>query len=111
MLKNGKVFLSEIILFCVFRDRKKKKFVGQSNDEPSQKKIRTEEGTWLPASYKTGRYEQWKRDQKLGFKKDEEDGEEEQPKLKTTHRRHGTKSFKGDGTQQGKVSCAYVIKL
>jgi len=44
-------------------DRKKKKFVGQ--DGPSQKRVKTEEGGWVPASYKSGRYEKWKRGQKV----------------------------------------------
>ncbi|KIH50540.1 DBP10CT domain protein, partial [Ancylostoma duodenale] len=50
-------------------DRKKKRFVGASGDGPDNKKIRTEDGTWLPASYKTGRYEDWKKKQKLGYKR------------------------------------------
>lgn len=58
-------------------DRRLKKYVG-TGDEPANKKIRTEDGTWLPASYKTGKYEEWKQKQKIGFKKDTEDGEEDQ---------------------------------
>ncbi|KAE9421833.1 hypothetical protein Angca_003063, partial [Angiostrongylus cantonensis] len=55
-------------------DRKKKRFVGSAGDGEDIKRIRTEDGTWLPASYKTGRYEDWKKKQKLGYKKN---GEEE----------------------------------
>ncbi|VDM56214.1 unnamed protein product [Angiostrongylus costaricensis] len=50
-------------------DRKKKRFVGSAGDGEDIKRIRTEDGTWLPASYKTGRYEDWKKKQKLGYKK------------------------------------------
>ncbi|VDO81207.1 unnamed protein product [Heligmosomoides polygyrus] len=60
-------------------DRKKKRFVGTAGDGQDIKRIRTEDGTWLPASYKTGRYEDWKKKQKIGYKKDEqveEDGQE-----------------------------------
>ncbi|ETN83004.1 DEAD/DEAH box helicase [Necator americanus] len=59
-------------------DRKKKRFVGTSGDGPDNKKIRTEDGTWLPASYKTGRYEDWKKKQKLGYKKGYEDGDDQE---------------------------------
>ncbi|CAI4231838.1 unnamed protein product [Auanema sp. JU1783] len=58
-------------------DRKKKRFVGVSGNDPSQKKIRTEEGTWLPASYKSGRYEEWKKDQKIGFRKKKDDDDDD----------------------------------
>ncbi|KAK6038630.1 DBP10CT domain protein [Cooperia oncophora] len=50
-------------------DRKKKRFVGPGGDGQDIKRIRTEDGTWLPASYKTGRYEDWKKKQKIGYRK------------------------------------------
>uniref|UniRef100_A0A1I7Z817 RNA helicase n=1 Tax=Steinernema glaseri TaxID=37863 RepID=A0A1I7Z817_9BILA len=58
-------------------DRKTKKFIGQSGDDPAKKRIRTEDGTWLPASYKSGRYETWQQQQKTHYKHDdgEDDGE------------------------------------
>uniref|UniRef100_A0A8R1HV22 RNA helicase n=2 Tax=Caenorhabditis japonica TaxID=281687 RepID=A0A8R1HV22_CAEJA len=62
-------------------DRRLKKYVG-TGDEPANKKIRTEDGTWLPASYKTGKYEEWKQKQKIGFKKNGDEGgegEEQEP--------------------------------
>lgn len=60
-------------------DRRLKKYVGLSGNEPANKKIRTEDGTWLPASYKTGKYEEWKQKQKIGFgnKKEGDDGDGE----------------------------------
>ncbi|CAI2350217.1 unnamed protein product [Caenorhabditis sp. 36 PRJEB53466] len=59
-------------------DRRLKKYVG-TGDEPANKKIRTEDGTWLPASYKTGKYEEWKQKQKIGFKNTEGEGDEAEP--------------------------------
>ncbi|CAL4192324.1 unnamed protein product [Meganyctiphanes norvegica] len=37
-------------------DRKKKKFVGPKDEE---KKVKTESGVWIKASYKSGRYKKW----------------------------------------------------
>ncbi|KFB51729.1 AGAP007511-PA-like protein [Anopheles sinensis] len=47
-------------------DRKKKKMVNVEN--PKAGKIRTEHGVWIPASYKTGRYDKWKDRTKLDEK-------------------------------------------
>ncbi|CAG9536046.1 unnamed protein product [Cercopithifilaria johnstoni] len=55
-------------------DRKLKKFVGGSNGDDSKKKIRTEDGTYLPATYKSGRYERWQKKQKLEY---QNNGDEE----------------------------------
>jgi ATP-dependent RNA helicase DDX54/DBP10 len=44
-------------------DRKKKKMVNVDNGKVA--KIRTEHGTWIPASYKTDRYEKWKERTKI----------------------------------------------
>ena len=38
-----------------FRDRKKKKFV-RENEDPKKKKIKTESGAWISASYKSNAY-------------------------------------------------------
>ena len=38
-------------------DRKRKKFVG--NEESTKKRIKTESGRWIPASYKTTLYKDW----------------------------------------------------
>ncbi|GMT24608.1 hypothetical protein PFISCL1PPCAC_15905, partial [Pristionchus fissidentatus] len=58
-------------------DRKTKRFVGAANDDPSKKKIRTEDGTWIPASYKSGVYEKWVQKRKLGFEKKDGDSDNE----------------------------------
>ena len=41
------------------RDRKRKKFVGESGDSKT-KKIRTESGALVKASYKTDAYQRWR---------------------------------------------------
>lgn len=55
---------------CHLRDRKTKKFV--SADQDNVKKIRTEDGTLLPASYRAGRYNSWVEKQKVSYA--DEDG-------------------------------------
>lgn len=48
------------------RDRKRKKFVGESEKEALKKrKIRTESGQWIQASYKSGVYQEWKDKHKI----------------------------------------------
>jgi len=44
-------------------DNKKKKYVRAEQDD--KKKIRTESGVWIPASYKSDRYAKWKERSKL----------------------------------------------
>jgi DBP10CT (NUC160) domain len=39
------------------------------------KKIKTESGVWIPATYKTGKYKQWK-DRSKADDQEDEDGEE-----------------------------------
>lgn len=51
-----------------------------------KKKVRTEDGTWLHASYKSGRYEKWKQKQKLRYW-ETNDNNEEIPASKSTKRR------------------------
>ncbi|CAB3364540.1 Hypothetical predicted protein [Cloeon dipterum] len=53
-------------------DSKKKKMVGQKE---TQKKIRTESGVWISATYKTGKYKQWKEKAKADDQDDENDDE------------------------------------
>ncbi|XP_046396763.1 ATP-dependent RNA helicase DDX54 [Ischnura elegans] len=53
-------------------DQKKKKMVSvQENNKI--KKIRTESGVWIPATYKSGRYNEWKEKSKIGEEEDEDD--------------------------------------
>ena len=59
-------------------DRKKMKFVGQTEKQvKSQKKIKNEAGQWITASYKTDRYKRWKKTSKVessGAMAGDEDG-------------------------------------
>src|SRR5882757_2368323 len=53
--------------FLLHRDRKKKKFVHPGADAPKLKKIKTESGNWINASYKSGIYEKWKQRSKVDY--------------------------------------------
>lgn len=62
-------------------DRQKKKFVGT---QIQQKRIKTESGVWIAASYKTNRYKKWIEKGKRKIveeNSDEEEGEENQGKV------------------------------
>lgn len=52
-----------IIPLFAFRDRKRKKFVGDSGTQP--KRIKTESGQWIRASYKTNAYQEWRERHKI----------------------------------------------
>lgn len=58
-----------------------KKFVGDTSDD-SKKKIRTEDGTYLPVTYKSGRYERWQKKQKLEYQNNEDDDESTDTRIK-----------------------------
>ena len=45
------------------RDRKRKKFVGDGGTQP--KRIKTESGQWIKASYKTSAYQEWRERHKI----------------------------------------------
>ena len=71
-------------------DRKKKKMVNIDNDGKA-KKIRTESGAWIPASYKTNRYAAWKEKSKVdAINHDDSDDEEpaQMQRLRTTANTH-----------------------
>lgn len=58
----------------------------------------------MPASYKSGRYQKWQEQKKIGYDgdNDDEDGEDEQPKRKFNS---GTRQFggkNGKGMNHGK---------
>jgi len=61
-------------------DNKRKKYVRDEN-ESTKRKIRTESGVWIPASYKSDRYSRWKEHSKLAQMQEQEEdqqGEESQ---------------------------------
>lgn len=64
-------------------DRLRKKMV--SVQDPRAGKIRTESGIWIPATYKTGRYDDWKEKTKIEEQVQREYGDE------TTARTHAQK--------------------
>ncbi|XP_066581987.1 ATP-dependent RNA helicase DDX54 isoform X2 [Prorops nasuta] len=70
-------------------DRKKKKMVTINND-PKAGKIRTESGVWIPATYKSNRYAQWKEKSKIDAVNDDDSDEEPQhlQKLRTEPHTH-----------------------
>eukprot|EP01134_Creolimax_fragrantissima_P003038 CFRG3038T1 len=47
-------------------DRKKKKYVGEANDDPSKKKVKTESGNYINASYRGNLYSEWKSKNHIG---------------------------------------------
>ena len=50
-----------MVYIFYFRDRKRKKFVGESGqDSTKNKRIKTESGHWIRASYKSSAYKDWK---------------------------------------------------
>jgi len=46
-------------------DAKKKKYVKDEDQQNTRKKIKTESGVWIPASYKSDRYSRWKERSKI----------------------------------------------
>lgn len=57
-------------------DRKKKKFITPGSDEPKMKKIKTESGNWISASYNSGIYEKWKKRSKIEHQQGANDDED-----------------------------------
>ena len=60
-------------------DAKKKKYVKAEQDQgdDSKKKIKTESGVWIPASYKSDRYAKWRERSKLEQQMEAEQDNEE----------------------------------
>jgi len=59
-------------------DAKKKKYVKADAGEDSKKKIKTESGVWIPASYKTDRYAKWRERSKLAQMQEAEEADQEE---------------------------------
>ncbi|CAG2103137.1 unnamed protein product [Medioppia subpectinata] len=55
-------------------DRKKKRFISAGNTEQSKKRIKTESGNWIQASYKSDIYKKWK----LKAKTEQQDSDNEE---------------------------------
>ncbi|XP_077517553.1 ATP-dependent RNA helicase DDX54 [Amblyomma americanum] len=56
-------------------DRKKKRFV--RDEDPKKKKIRTESGAWIPASYKSDVYKQWRKKTQMDAREQESEGDDD----------------------------------
>lgn len=80
-------------------DRKRKRFVG--TEESTKKKIKTESGRWIPASYKTNFYKDWL-DKTMVKKRDDEDEDEKRGVSRTFGKGKGrTKKVQRDyGTKK-----------
>jgi ATP-dependent RNA helicase DDX54/DBP10 len=71
-------------------DKKKKKFIkGDGGGADNVKLVKTENGTRLPASYRSGRFDEWKTQNRISLPKIGEMEEERQVGV-----RHGDKRFK-----------------
>lgn len=66
IVTNGSSIYPSTRTHCVsiYRDRKRKKFVGDSGQE-KQKKIKTESGHYINASYKSSAYHDWRDKHKI----------------------------------------------
>ncbi|VDK84680.1 unnamed protein product [Litomosoides sigmodontis] len=83
-------------------DRKLKKFVSGNGDD-SRKKIRTEDGTYLPATYKSGRYERWQKKQKLEYQNNgDEETNDTQIKQHDFRRHSGNRKRRGRNRMENK---------
>lgn len=60
-------------------DKKKRKMVSLGG-EPKQNKIKSESGAWIPATFKSGRYQKWVEKTKADVNANESDEEEDEPK-------------------------------
>jgi len=59
-------------------DQKKKRFVSMGNDlSQNKKKIKTESGVWIAASYKSDRYKNWMQKSKAEHQGDDDDGSDD----------------------------------
>jgi len=56
-------------------DQKKKRFVSMGKETSNGKKIKTESGAWISASYKSDRYKSWMQKSKVEHQASSEDGE------------------------------------
>ncbi|XP_063906529.1 ATP-dependent RNA helicase DDX54 [Zophobas morio] len=73
-------------------DRKKKKMVAVQDQRTG--KIRTESGVWIPATYKSNRYAQWKEKSKITNESDDENENTSQSRLQTQPNTHWAKHNK-----------------
>ena len=86
------------------RDRKRKKFVGESGqDAPRKKRIKTESGHWIQASFKSNAYKEWKEKHKIDtpFNGQEEESGGGQRSRQPIRYRHKSKKGEQEGGMVG----------
>ncbi|XP_075238579.1 ATP-dependent RNA helicase DDX54 isoform X2 [Lycorma delicatula] len=66
-------------------DKKKKKMVGVNNNS-KEGKIKSESGAWIPASFRSGRYDQWVAKTKADADEESEQSDDENSRAKTAQR-------------------------
>ncbi|PWN43652.1 DEAD-domain-containing protein [Ceraceosorus guamensis] len=87
-------------------DVKKKRFTkGDGTGENNEKYIRTESGTRLPASFQSGRYEEWKKSNKVNVQKvgEREDKKSSSAALAAAGRGRGGSARGGRGGGEGRT--------
>lgn len=90
-------------------DRKKKKMVTINNNSKVGK-IRSESGAWIPASYKTNRYTQWKEKSKVDSLNDDNDDEDESPQMQKLKTRANTHWARHNQKMKDKVKVRGELK-
>lgn len=82
-------------------DRKKKKFVNMTGKETHKKRIKTESGVWIPATYKSDLYKKWKQRQKVDSRDADDDSDAELSKEKLNRNMPHFKKYKKSGKVKG----------
>ncbi|KDN42411.1 DEAD-domain-containing protein [Tilletiaria anomala UBC 951] len=84
-------------------DTKKKKFIkGDGTGSDNKRLIRTESGLKLPATFRSGRFDEWKREQRLDMPKVGEREADLPITLRSEHMRDGRRLFKHTKTFEAK---------
>ena len=78
-------------------DEKKRKFIKVALGKDNQKLIKTESGTLLPASYKSDRFDKWKKKNKVDIPRDAE------TELKQSNSMHGNANTLGKSTKYKRI--------
>jgi len=84
-------------------DQKKKKFVGE-NIDPKKRKVQTESGAWISASYKTDKYKKWAARNKVEHQHHDDDDDDDDGAGRgqnNSHKYYGRNAWK-NGPRAGK---------
>lgn len=96
------LFLHSELHFLFSRDRKRKKFVGEQ-ETPRKKRIKTESGHWIQASFKSNAYKEWKEKHKIDtpFNGQQEESGGVQRSRQPVRYRHNSKKGEQEGGMVG----------